>query len=92
MPRDRKAARERNEAPPALRPFGVEAPEWARREGFEVRMVLNPRLYRCPGCEHEIRASTQHLVVVPRDAVEDRRHWHTECWRRELRRLGGVRR
>jgi hypothetical protein len=30
----------------------------------------------------------QHLVVVEADDVEGRRHWHTECWRRELRRRG----
>jgi hypothetical protein len=45
--------------------------------------------YRCPGCDHEIRTGVSHLVVVPHDEPEDRRHWHTECWRRELRRLRG---
>jgi hypothetical protein len=44
--------------------------------------------YRCPGCEGVIAAGTPHLVVVPADAPEDRRHWHTPCWRRELNRRG----
>ena len=42
--------------------------------------------YRCPGCDHEIPPGLGHEVVVPRDAPEDRRHWHTSCWHRESRR------
>jgi len=45
--------------------------------------------YRCPGGDHEIPPGLGHEVVVPRDAPEDRRHWHTSCWRRvETRRRG----
>jgi len=44
------------------------------------------KAYRCPGCDHEIRAGEGHEVVVPYDAPEDRRHWHTGCWHREARR------
>jgi hypothetical protein len=42
------------------------------------------KTYRCPGCDHEIRSGTAHVVVWPADlgpdAVDDRRHWHTPCW------------
>lgn len=61
------------------------APAWAALAGFEIRMVSGEREYRCPGCDHVVRAGSQHLVVVPVDDVDARRHWHTECWRRELR-------
>ena len=45
------------------------------------------KTYRCPGCDHEIPPGLGHEVVVPRDAPELRRHWHTSCWRRvEARR------
>jgi hypothetical protein len=44
------------------------------------------KTYRCPGCDHEIRPGEGHEVVVPRLAPEDRRHWHTSCWAREVRR------
>jgi hypothetical protein len=44
------------------------------------------KAYRCPGCDHEIRAGEGHEVVVPLDAPEDRRHWHSGCWHREARR------
>jgi hypothetical protein len=54
---------------------------------YEVRPVAGSRAtktYRCPGCDHEIRPGTAHLVVWQADlgesAVEDRRHWHTPCW------------
>ncbi|MBO0677906.1 hypothetical protein JRC04_10565 [Mycolicibacterium sp. S2-37] len=56
---------------------------------YEVRAVAGPRatkLYRCPGCDHQIALGTPHLVVWPVDggesAAEDRRHWHTPCWAR----------
>ncbi|MPZ66367.1 MAG: hypothetical protein GEU83_12930 [Pseudonocardiaceae bacterium] len=39
--------------------------------------------YRCPGCDHEIRPGTAHVVAWPADehgSAEQRRHWHTGCW------------
>ncbi|OSC30669.1 hypothetical protein B8W69_06425 [Mycobacterium vulneris] len=58
---------------------------------YEVRAVPAARAvktYRCPGCDHEIRSGSAHLVVWPIDStlaggpgqIEDRRHWHTPCW------------
>ncbi|WP_081491200.1 hypothetical protein [Mycolicibacterium phlei] len=54
---------------------------------YEVRPIAASRAvktYRCPGCDHEIRPGTAHLVAIPVDVgtlgVEDRRHWHTPCW------------
>jgi hypothetical protein len=62
---------------------------WALVPWADVRAVVGDKPYRCPGCDHEIRAGVSHLVVVPLDEPEDRRHWHTECWRRELHRIRG---
>ncbi len=42
--------------------------------------------YRCPSCDHEIEVGEGHKVVVPLDAPELRRHWHTGCWTRFDRR------
>ncbi|RFD26543.1 hypothetical protein MUBE_03965 [Mycobacterium uberis] len=54
---------------------------------YEVRPIAAVRavkIYRCPGCDHEIRSGTMHVVVWPADSpqagAEDRRHWHTLCW------------
>lgn len=57
---------------------------------YDVRPVTAARAikaYRCPGCDHEIRPATAHVVVWPaseggtgESAVDDRRHWHTPCW------------
>ena len=47
------------------------------------------KTYRCPGCDHEIRPGTPHLVVWPADetgSVADRRHWHRACWEARARR------
>ena len=68
--------------------MGGMAPDWARVPGVTVRSVSGEKAYRCPGCNQEIRAGLPHLVVVEDDDVEARRHWHTPCWQRELRRRG----
>ncbi len=46
------------------------------------------KTYVCPGCEQHIESGTGHLVVVPEEAPDLRRHWHHGCWYRELRRRG----
>jgi hypothetical protein len=54
--------------------------------GWLVRAVPGARstkTYRCPGCDHEIRPGTGHVVAWPvgeSGDVMDRRHWHTACW------------
>ena len=51
---------------------------------YEVRPVPGVRAvktYRCPGCDHEIRSGTAHVVVWRAEGgatgADDRRHWHT---------------
>jgi hypothetical protein len=42
------------------------------------------KIYRCPGCNQEIRPGVPHIVAWPYDGrgdVNDRRHWHTPCWK-----------
>jgi hypothetical protein len=55
---------------------------------LEVRF-LHPfqatKRYVCPGCTHEIRPGTGHVVVVPVEAPDLRRHWHKPCWERRAR-------
>ena len=58
--------------------------------GIEVDVrIVHPyralKAYRCPGCGHAIRPGTGHVVVVPVDATDLRRHWHKPCWERALR-------
>lgn len=38
--------------------------------------------YICPGCDRDIPAGMGHVVAVPRDAPDLRRHWHKACWER----------
>lgn len=42
---------------------------------YEARKV-----YLCPGCNQDIGVGVGHLVVVPAEAPDLRRHWHTPCW------------
>ena len=46
------------------------------------------KTYLCPGCETSIPAGTGHLVVVPEQTPDLRRHWHRGCWYKEERRRG----
>ncbi|WP_199257166.1 hypothetical protein [Tomitella fengzijianii] len=61
---------------------------------FHVRQIPAARAakrYRCPGCDHEIAPSVAHIVAWPEDAfggADERRHWHSGCWR--SRRTRGV--
>lgn len=41
--------------------------------------------YVCPGCHRDIPPRTGHVVCVPRDAADLRRHWHRACWDRRSR-------
>jgi hypothetical protein len=50
--------------------------EVRRVQPYEAR-----KAYLCPGCNRDIPAGTGHLVAVPLDAPDLRRHWHHGCWR-----------
>ncbi len=47
------------------------------------------KTYRCPGCSQDIAAGTGHVVVVPVEAPDLRRHWHAPCWENRARRRPG---
>lgn len=62
-------------------------------EWFDGDWVVRPvtgaaatKDYRCPGCDHEIRPATPHLVAWPAGGPAERRHWHKPCWRARGRR------
>jgi hypothetical protein len=71
--------------------------DWAGAD-YAVRPVTGAaatKTYRCPGCDHEIRPATPHVVAWPADhpdAAAYRRHWHTACWRARGRRASKVHR
>ncbi|WP_089302874.1 hypothetical protein [Haloechinothrix alba] len=93
MPRRNRPSRSRKKAH-AERPL---ASGWGTTESgtdgdWIVRNVPGSgaaKLYRCPGCDHEIRPGTPHIVAWPADStgsVTERRHWHSGCWRARDRR------
>jgi hypothetical protein len=66
-------------------------------EEYVVRAVTGSaatKPYRCPGCHQLIRPATPHTVAWPvvgsmfsDSGLDERRHWHTACWRaRDARR------
>jgi hypothetical protein len=46
-----------------------------RVQPYEAR-----KAYVCPGCNRDISKGTGHIVAVPTDAPDLRRHWHRGCW------------
>jgi hypothetical protein len=49
------------------------------------------KTYLCPGCNRDIVPRTLHVVVVPKEAPDLRRHWHRSCWEQRHRRRPGRR-
>ena len=47
------------------------------------------KAYVCPGCNQPIAPRTGHVVVVPHDAPDLRRHWHHPCWAHRAARRPG---
>jgi hypothetical protein len=47
------------------------------------------KTYICPGCNQDIPPGVGHVVVVPREAPDLRRHWHGGCWANRTRRRPG---
>jgi hypothetical protein len=78
-------------------PDRVETVEQADDGDWVIRRLTGSatsKVYRCPGCDQEIRPATPHVVTwpaYPRDsdlepwdtvsAADWRRHWHATCWR-----------
>ena len=62
---------------------------WADATTRAVQPYEATKVYLCPGCNREIPSGTGHLVAVPHDATDLRRHWHRACWHREQRRRNG---
>ena len=65
---------------------GPDGREWAVRAVSGQAAV---KVYRCPGCDHEIRPGTPHVVAWPaieHGSIADRRHWHGGCWQARGRR------
>lgn len=58
-------------------------------DGYRVRRITgssSTKVYRCPGCDQEIRRGTPHVVAWLEEDAETRRHWHTPCWESRNRR------
>ena len=70
----------------------VDGPGGVEYVARRVTGAASTKPYRCPGCDHEIRPATPHVVAWPTASLDDRRHWHSACWdRRDVRRPGVVR-
>ncbi|MEU9831110.1 ATP/GTP-binding protein [Streptosporangium sp. NPDC048047] len=97
--RDGRGGRGGSGRPPSSRPVGTfvagvdQVEEWPDGD-WHVRRVTGAgtdKTYRCPGCDQEIRSGVPHLVSWPAwtGGEEERRHWHTACWRHRTRRGPG---
>lgn len=58
------------------------------KETVEVRRIQPyqaSKTYICGGCNNPIPPAVGHLVVVPAESPDLRRHWHHSCWQRRDR-------
>lgn len=71
---------------------GIDPTAAAADDDIELRFVQPfqaTKTYLCPGCNQDIPAGTGHMVAVPRDAPDLRRHWHRGCWNHRRQRRPG---
>lgn len=62
---------------------------WRDAEVRHVHPFEALKRYVCPGCTQGIEPGTGHVVAVPPDAPDLRRHWHHPCWALRGRRRPG---
>jgi hypothetical protein len=67
-------------------PSGADDVEVRRIHPFQA-----VKTYVCPGCNHDIPPGVGHVVAVPPEAPDLRRHWHTPCFANRHRRRPGRR-
>jgi hypothetical protein len=87
-----RRARRREEDARPLRTEGTAVTEEASDGDWVVRPITASAAvkdYRCPGCDHEIRMATPHVVAWRVGEEDARRHWHRACWEARLRRRVG---
>lgn len=91
----RRQHRDRDQQPPQLDweriRHGVRRVETKRGSRWVVQPISErnaQKEYRCPGCDQLIPPGQAHLVAWEEEsilgsqrALEDRRHWHSHCWR-----------
>ena len=53
---------------------------WADAQTRFIQPYQANKTYLCPGCNRDIPPGTGHMVAVPPDAPDLRRHWHRGCW------------
>lgn len=79
----KKAKRRKKKAKPKTTKIGTTLDPSAADDA-ETRFVQPydaTKTYICPGCNRDIPPGVGHLVAVPPDDPDLRRHWHRGCWR-----------
>jgi hypothetical protein len=91
----RRSHRDKNQQPDELDfdriRAGVRRVETKRGHRFVVQPISEKNAqkeYRCPGCDLIVPPGQAHIVAWEEHSlfgadrgVEDRRHWHSHCWR-----------
>ncbi|MGJ9420931.1 hypothetical protein [Aeromicrobium sp. CF3.5] len=87
----RRHSRRPTERPPARAGSSDHVEVRASGEWNVRPLAGSQREYTCPGCHRPVRPGVGHVLVWPvqkallsAEAIDERRHWHTDCWRRGL--------
>ncbi len=68
-------ARKRVGSPRALDPSAAADAETRFLQPYQAT-----KTYLCPGCNRDIPPGMGHIVAVPPEDPDLRRHWHRGCW------------
>jgi hypothetical protein len=60
-------------------------PIWDGADTRRIQPYEARKQYLCPGCNRDIPPGLGHLVAVPPEAPDLRRHWHHACWEQRPR-------
>ena len=90
MPRKNRRNPEFFQAPEAP-PARADAPLWAEVPGSTFAMSAGRRNTAVRDVTTSCATASGTSSWSPRATPTPARHWHTECWRRELKRLGRYR-
>lgn len=77
----RRSGRKRGAKRPSNKPRTRRDP--SDSDDAEARFVQPyqaTKVYLCPGCNGDIPPGLGHMVVVPTEDPDLRRHWHRGCW------------
>lgn len=85
----KKTAKKKNTKKKPKKKGSRSLPDPSDSADSEVRFIQPyqaTKAYICPGCNGDIPVGMGHMVAVPPESPDLRRHWHRGCWNNRANR------